>query len=61
MKNSNYLLDLLPAEAKLPLLAMMSWSVLSVLTILLTLEAPISVRSMAMSPKFLDVVILDFI
>lgn len=44
---------------RLPLLAMMSWSLLSMLESLLIRGALISVRSMAMSPELLVVVIFD--
>lgn len=47
-------------ETKLPLLAMMSLSLPSMLTSLLLLGAPVSERSMAISPKLLAVVILAF-
>lgn len=49
----------LPAEIKLPLLAMISWSLLSMLDSLLIRGAQISVRSMAMSPVLLVVVIFN--
>lgn len=42
---------------RLPLLAMMSWSLLSMLESLLIRGAQISVRSTAMSPELLVVVI----
>lgn len=44
---------------RLPLLAMISWSLLSMLESLLIRGAQISVRSMAMSPELLVVVIFD--
>lgn len=44
---------------RLPLLAMMSWSLLWMLESLLIRGAQISVRSMAMSPELLVVVIFD--
>lgn len=44
---------------RLPLLAMISWSLLSMLESLLIRGAQISVRSIAMSPELLVVVIFD--
>lgn len=49
----------IPAEIRLPLLAIMSWSLLSMLDSLLIRGAPISVRSIAMSPELLVDEILD--
>ena len=60
VKHCPLLAHCLPAEMRDLLLAMMSWSLLSMLDSLLILGAPISVRSMAMSPKLLAVVTLDW-
>lgn len=49
----------LPAETRLPLLAMISWFLLSMLESLLMRGAQISVRSTAMSPVLRVVVIFD--
>lgn len=52
-------LSILPAETRLPLLAMMRWFLLPMLESLVTRGALISVRSTAMSPVLRVVVILD--
>lgn len=50
---------MLPAETRLPLLAMISWFLLSMLESLVTRGALISVKSTAMSPVLRVVVIFD--
>lgn len=60
VKHCPLLAHCLPAEMRDPLLAMMSWSLLSKLDSLLILGALISVRSMVMSFKLLAVATLDW-
>lgn len=60
IQRSSLLAYCLPAEMRDPLLAMMSWSLLSKLDSLLILGALISVRSMVMSFKLLAVATLDW-
>lgn len=60
INSDNELLDSLPAEMRLPLLAIISLSLLSMLDSLLVRWVQISVRSMAMSPELLVVVMFNW-